>query len=63
MVQGIKHTSKSMYWFMTLTEVDASAVFVESGVHCDPSVAKLNDGSYGMVLKHIRAQDMTQPRQ
>lgn len=48
---------------LAFTEVDASAVFVENGVHCDPSVVQLNDGSYGMVLKHIQAQDLKQPQQ
>lgn len=38
-------------------EVDHSVVSVSAGIHCDPSPARLKDGSYGMVFKHIRAQD------
>jgi hypothetical protein len=45
---------------VTFTMVDEAVVRVSSGIHCDPSVTRLSDGSYGLVFKHIRAQDMKQ---
>lgn len=42
--------------------VDDTVVSVSPGIHCDPSPIRLLDGSYAMVFKHIRAQDMKQVR-
>lgn len=46
---------------ITFQEVDSSVLTVSNGVHCDPSPIQLEDGTYAMVFKHIRAQDLTQP--
>ena len=46
---------------ITFQEVDSSVLTVSNGVHCDPSPIQLEDGTYAMVFKHIRAQDLTPP--
>ena len=47
---------------VTFATADSSVVHVSPGIHCDPSPARLSDGTYAMVFKHIRAQDMKQMR-
>jgi hypothetical protein len=46
---------------ITFTLAAERLLEVSPGVHCDPSPVQLEDGTFAMVFKHIRQEDMRQP--